>query len=126
MVSNLTKNGFAILRFNAWFALAAICGILLVNVGPFVGVCIAPGWSRAGYVVALASILLIYVGMSWHSDVSPWYVVLHPIGATLFAFAIARSAALTLAHRGVMWRDTLYPLAELRSFSREQRRWTWL
>jgi hypothetical protein len=126
MVSNLTKNGFAILRYNVWFALLALCGILLVNVGPFVGACTAPGWARSGFLVALASILLIYVGMSWHSDVSPWYVVLHPIGAILFAFAIARSAVLTLAHGGVMWRDTLYPLAELRQFSREQSRWTWL
>lgn len=126
MVSNLTKNGFAILRFNVWFALAATCGILLVNVGPFAGASVAPGWARAGFLVALASIGLIYVGMSWHSDVSPWYVILHPIGAILFAFAIARSAVLTLAQGGVMWRDTLYPLAELRKFSRQQRRWTWL
>lgn len=126
MVSNLTKNGFAILRYKVGFAAVAICGIVLVNVGPFVGAVVAPGWARSGYLVALVSMLLIYVGMSWHSDVSPRYVVLHPIGAMLFAFAIARSAVLTLAHGGVIWRGTVYPLAELRKFSREQRRWTWL
>jgi glycosyltransferase involved in cell wall biosynthesis len=126
MVRNLTKNGFAILRFNPWFAALAVCGILLVNVGPFVGAAIAPGWARAGYLIALATVAAIYVGMSWYSDISPVYVVLHPFGALLFCYALVRSAVLTLARGGVDWRGTRYSLAELRAFIREQPRWTWL
>jgi len=126
MVRNLTKNGFAILRFNRWFAALAVCGILLVNVGPFVGAAIAPGWAKAGYLLALATVAAIYVGMSWYSDVSPFYVVLHPIGALLFCYALVRSAVLTLAHGSVEWRGTRYSLAELRAFIREQPRWNWL
>jgi hypothetical protein len=64
--------------------------------------------------------------VSWHSDISPLYVVLHPIGALVFCYAMVRSAVLTLAQGGVIWRGTLYPLAELRKFSREEPRWTWL
>jgi len=125
MVQNLTKNGFAILKFNAWFALLAICSILLLNVAPFVGA-LAPGWGRLGFLAALAAIVLIYVGMSWHSDIPPAYVVLHPVGAVIFCYALARSAVLTLRHGGVAWRGTLYPLSELRKFNREQPRWSWL
>ena len=81
---------------------------------------------RAGFVTALASLALIYVGMSWRSDISPWYVGLHPIGTVLFCYAIVRSVMLTLARRGVVWRGTWYSLAELRKFSREEPRWSWL
>ncbi len=126
MVRNLTKNGFAILRFNPWFAALAVCGILLVNVGPFVGAAIATGWARAGYLIAVATVAAIYVGMSWYSEISPVYVALHPIGALLFCYALVRSAVLTLARGGVDWRGTRYSLAELRAFIREQPRWTWL
>ena len=126
MVRNLTKNGFAILRFNVWFLLLAVCGILLVNVGPYVGAMFAPGWARAGFGVALATLIAVYVGMSWHSDVPPYYVLLHPIGALLFCYALVRSAVLTLLHDGVDWRGTHYSLAELREFRREQPWWSWL
>jgi glycosyltransferase involved in cell wall biosynthesis len=126
MVRNLTKNGFAILRFNVWFALLAVCGILLANVGPFVGVMLAASWARSGFAIALATLVVIYVGMSWHSDVPPYYVVLHPIGALVFCFALIRSMVLSLANDGVDWRGTHYPLAQLREFMREQPRWNWL
>ncbi len=126
MVRNLTKNGFAILRFNPWFAMMAVCGILLVNVGPLVGAAVAPHWARAGYLVAVATLAAIYVGMSWYSDIPAYYVLLHPIGALLFCYALVRSMALTLVRGGVEWRGTRYPLGELRAFLREQPRWTWL
>ena len=126
MVRNLTKNGFAILKFNGWFAAMTVCGVLLLNVGPFVGAAMATGWARTGFVAALAAIGLIYVGMSWHSDVPPQYVVLHPVGAAVFCYALARSAVLTLRRGGVEWRGTLYSLRELRDFVRSQPRWSWL
>ena len=126
MVENLTKNGFALLRFNTWFAALAVCGVLLVNVGPFVGAGLASGWARVGFLTALVALVMVYVGMSWHSEISPRYAVLHPVGAMVFCYALVRSAVLTLAHGGVVWRGTLYPIAELRRFSREEPRWTWL
>ena len=97
MVENLTKNGFAILRFNAWFAALAVCGVLLVNVGRFVGVGLASGWARVGFLIALLAVVMVYLGMSWHSDISPLYAVLHPVGAIVFCYALVRSAVLTLA-----------------------------
>ena len=49
MVHGLTKNFFAILRFNVLFATAAVCGVLLINAGPFLGVWLVHGWARIGY-----------------------------------------------------------------------------
>jgi len=126
MVRNLTKNFFAIFDYNTAFAVLAVLGILFVNVGPFAGVWIAQGWARAGFVAALVSIMAIYGGMAMRSDISPVYVVLHPVGTILFSYAVLRSVALTLFRGGVVWRGTLYPLAELKRFSRERPRWNWL
>src|SRR5579872_491603 len=114
MVNNLTKNSFAIMSFQRWRALLSAFALAFLNLMPFVGVCLAHGWARLPYAVALASIFAIYVGMSWESDVPAYYFVLHPIGATLFVYIMLRSMILTLARGGVIWRGTFYPLEELR------------
>jgi len=46
--------------------------------------------------------------------VSPLYGLTHPIGASIFAWIIARSTVVTLARGGVVWRGTFYPIEELR------------
>jgi hypothetical protein len=114
MVNNLTKNSFAIMSFQWWRGLLSAFALAFLNLMPFVGVCLAHGWARLPYAVALASIFAIYVGMSWESDVPAYYFVLHPIGATLFVYTMLRSMILTLARGGVVWRGTFYSLEELR------------
>jgi glycosyltransferase involved in cell wall biosynthesis len=126
MVQNLTKNGFAILRFSPWFAALAVCGVLFVNVAPFVGAVLAAGWLKAAYGGAVLGVAAIYAGMSWYSEVPPWYVVLHPLGAIVFCYALVRSAVLTLRRGGVEWRRSFYSLKELREFMRKEPRWSWL
>jgi cellulose synthase/poly-beta-1,6-N-acetylglucosamine synthase-like glycosyltransferase len=114
MVNNLTKNFFAIMSFQWWRALLSAFALAFLNLMPFVGICLAHGWARLPYAVALASIFAIYVGMSWESDVPAYYFVLHPIGATLFVYIMLRSMLLTLTRGGVVWRGTFYSLQELR------------
>jgi glycosyltransferase involved in cell wall biosynthesis len=126
MVRNLTKNFFAILHYDSFFAALAVCGILAVNLGPFIGVWTAHGWALTGFIASLIAITAIYVGMSMRSEISPFYVLLHPIGTLLFTYAIVLSVVLTLARGGVIWRGTLYPLAELRKFTRGRERWSWI
>ena len=126
MVRNLTKNFFAILRFSVAFAMTAICGVVIVNLGPFVGVWLAHGWMRAGYVAALVAIGAMYVGMASKSDIPTWYFLLHPAGAIVFAFAMARSVFITLVRGGIEWRGTSYSLRELRQFEQRVQRWNWI
>ncbi len=126
MVRNLTKNFFAILHFNAAFAALAVSAIVVVNLGPFVGVWLGCGWARVGFIAALVTLSLIYFGMSRRSDIPAIYVLLHPIGTLLFSYAVVRSAVVTLARGGIVWRGTWYPLAELKEFSRQEPRRNWL
>ena len=114
IVRGLTKNFFAILRYNPVIASAAIVFMLLFNVGPFVGLAMSHGAARALYAACVLSIAGIYYGMSDRSNIPPYYVVLHPISSLLFAYSVARSMVVTLAQGGITWRGTKYPLSELR------------
>ena len=114
MVNNLTKNFFAIMSFQWWRALLSAFALAFLNLMPFFGVWLAHGWARLPYALALASILAIYVGMSWESDIPAYYFVFHPIGAAFFVYIMLRSMTLTLVRGGVEWRGTFYSLEELR------------
>jgi glycosyltransferase involved in cell wall biosynthesis len=114
MVDNLTKNFFAIMSFQWWRVLLSACALAFLNLMPFLGVGLAHGWQRLPYAVALMSMFAIYVGMSWKSDVPPYYIALHPLSTALFVYTMLRSMVLTLVRGGVVWRGTFYPLEELR------------
>src|SRR5579864_3555373 len=114
VVNNLTKNFFAVLSFQWWRTLASAFGLAFLNLAPFVGVWLAHGWERLPYAVALFSMFLIYLGMSWRSAVPPYYFLLHPVSTALFIYTLLRSMAHTLRNDGIVWRGTRYPLEELR------------
>ncbi|HET9304541.1 MAG TPA: glycosyltransferase family 2 protein [Candidatus Sulfotelmatobacter sp.] len=114
VVNNLTKNFFAVLSFQWWRTLISAFGLAFLNYGPFLGIWLAHGWARVPYAVALGSMFLIYIGMSWRSSVPPYYFLLHPVSTTLFIYTLLRSMLLTLWNDGIVWRGTKYPLEELR------------
>ena len=114
VVRNLSKNFFAVLSFQWPRALASAFGVACLNLLPFFGVLFAHGWARLPYAIALASIFLIYLGMSWKSPISPFYFVLHPVGTVLFVYTILLSMSLALSTGGITWRGTFYSLDDLK------------
>jgi len=114
IVRNLTKNLFAVLHYRWPRALGACLLLLALNVLPFLGVWLAPGWSKAGFAAAVGAIAVLYVGMYRTSRISPGYVLLHPVNSIIIAYALLRSMATTLWQGGVVWRGTKYGLVELR------------
>ena len=114
IVNNLTKNFFAVLSFQSWRTLLSAFGLAFINLGPFLGIWLAHGWARLPFAVALGSLLLIYIGMSWRSSVPPYYFLLHPVSTVLFIYTLLLSMFLTLRDDGIVWRGTKYPLEELR------------
>jgi glycosyltransferase involved in cell wall biosynthesis len=114
VVDNLTKNFFAVLSFQWWRTLISAFGLAFLNLMPFLGVWLAHGWARVPYAIALLSMFLIYLGMSWRSRVPAYYFALHPVSTALFVYTLLRSMILTLWNDGIVWRGTKYPLEELR------------
>ena len=114
VIQGVTKNMFAACHYNALFALVAMALPLIMSVLPFFGLAIATGWPRAFAGIAVAVAVLVHAAMIWSTDASPLYGLTHPLGAVLFSWMLARSAIATLVRGGVVWRDTFYPLEELR------------
>jgi hypothetical protein len=114
IVNNLTKNFFAVLSFQSWRTVLSAFGLVFINLGPFVGIWFAHGWEKLPFGIALLSLFLIYIGMSWRSSVPAYYILLHPFSTILFTYTLLRSMFLTLRNDGIVWRGTKYPLEELR------------
>jgi hypothetical protein len=114
IVNNLTKNFFAVLSFQSWRTLLSAVALAFVNLGPFLGIWLAHGWARLPYAIALGSVFLIYLGLSWRSSVPPYYFFLHPVSTAMFTYTLLRSMFLTLWNDGIVWRGTKYSLEELR------------
>ncbi len=114
VIRGVTKNLFAAMHFNIFFALAAALGQILLCVVPWFGVIFATGWARLFAALALAALLTIH-GVSLRAvRKSPLYVITQPFGAAFFSWMILRSAIVTLWRGGVNWRGTFYSLAELK------------
>jgi glycosyltransferase involved in cell wall biosynthesis len=114
VVNNLTKNFFAVLSFQWPRTVISAVGLAFLNFMPFLGVWLAHGWERLPYAIALASMFLIYLGMSWRSGVPAYYFLLHPVSTALFIYTLLRSMFHALWNDGIIWRGTKYPLEELR------------
>jgi GT2 family glycosyltransferase len=112
IVNGLTKNLFAFFSFRSLLLLGAAAWFTLVCFGPLVLLAI-PGTRIAGD-LALVGVAGLYVLSSRTSQISPWSAAAFPLGAALFVYSMLRSMLITLAHGGVTWRGTFYPLAALR------------
>jgi hypothetical protein len=64
----------------------------------------------------LLSTFLLYAYRAKHfgNEKPCWYAMLHPIGICILIYAMLRSASTTLAGGGIEWRETRYPLKELK------------
>ena len=73
--------------------------------------------SGPDWLLGLASVL-IAAGLQGRSaresEISMLYGLTHPLGTVIFCYILARSMVVTLWRGGVLWRDTFYPLEQLR------------
>jgi glycosyltransferase involved in cell wall biosynthesis len=120
IVRNLTKNLFAALHYRWPRAVGACLMLVILNVVPFLGLWLAPGWSKAGFAAAVGAIAVLYAGMYRTSRISPAYVLLHPVNSLIIAYTLLHSTTATLWHGGVVWRGTKYSLQELRRSSEDR------
>jgi glycosyltransferase involved in cell wall biosynthesis len=114
LVRGVEKNFFAGAQFKVGVAAAQIFGLLFMNVLPCIGLLFGHGWIRALAAVSVLIAVCFHLGVDLVMRVSPFYCLTLPLGATIFAYMVLRSTIITLRQGGIVWRDTFYPLEELR------------
>jgi hypothetical protein len=113
-VRGVEKNFFAGAQFSLGLAGAQIFALLAMNVVPFAGLFLGHGWIRAFAAIAVLIALCFHLGVDVVMQISPLYCLTLPVGAAVFAYMVLRSTVITLRQGGIIWRDTFYPLDELR------------
>lgn len=113
ILRNLTKNAFAVFRFQLALILAACFGMMLAFLLPLLG-WFGPVECRVASGIVALMIFLIYRFHRGLNDFRWWSFLTFPIAGSLFIYAVLRSTVVTLWRGGVVWRGTFYPLRELR------------
>jgi glycosyltransferase involved in cell wall biosynthesis len=111
---NLTKNMFSLLQFRWGKSIGALLLLLALNFLPLAGVIWAPRWAKIPYLIALACIGAIHIGMSRRTEVPWWTFAFYPVSAVMMAVTLVRSMLHSARNHGVVWRGTHYSLEELR------------
>jgi len=114
LVRGVTKNFFAGVGYSVPLVAVAVVALLLMNVAPIFGVFFGQGWTRIFAVAAFVIALCFHTGVDIGMRVSPSYAFTHPLGALLFSYMLLRSTVVTLKQGGIIWRDTFYPLDDLK------------
>ena len=114
LVRGVTKNFFAGVGYSVPLVAIAVVALLLMNVAPIFGVFFGQGWTRVFAVAAFVIALCFHTGVDIGMRVSPFYAFTHPLGALLFSYMLIRSTVVTLKQGGIIWRDTFYPLEDLK------------
>jgi glycosyltransferase involved in cell wall biosynthesis len=114
LIRGVTKNFFAGFGYNMGFVAVGILGLLLLNIAPLFGLMFGHGWVRILAAISLVIALGFYGGAAASMRVSPLYALTYPLGSILLSYMLLRSAVVTLKQGGIVWRDTFYPLDELK------------
>jgi hypothetical protein len=114
MVDGLMKNAFAGVSYSVPMLVGATAGLLLTTVWPFIALAIATGAVRALAAGACILVVLTFCMAARAMGGRTIYVVAYPLAALLFVYVMWRSALLALIRGSITWRDTAYPLSDLR------------
>ncbi len=114
LIRGVTKNFFAGAGYKIGIVALGIAGLFLIDVAPFLGVFLGHGWIRMFAAIAVVIALSFHAAVASTMRVSPLYALTHPLGAVLLGYMLLRSTIMTLKQGGIVWRDTFYPLDELK------------
>ncbi|HVH59993.1 MAG TPA: hypothetical protein VM709_06655, partial [Candidatus Sulfotelmatobacter sp.] len=114
LVRGVTKNFFAGAGYDLRLVALEVAALLAMDILPFAGAFFGHGWIFGTSAVAIAIALGFHAGVASVMRVSPLYALTHPLGALLFCYMLVRSTVVTLWQGGIVWRDTFYPLDDLK------------
>lgn len=115
LIVGLEKNTFAGVEYSVSVTVGATAGMLLFFVWPFGAFLVTSGASQMLYLAVAGLEWWLCWNMAASMKLRRSCAFGFPLVVLLFVYIIWRSMWLTLKNRGIRWRDTHYPLAELRA-----------
>jgi hypothetical protein len=114
IIRGISKSAFAACDYRVGLMAGGVLANLVLHISRFVAVLFAPGIPRALAAAAVLSIFVLHGRGLIGVRVSPLYAAVYPLGAAVFCYILLHSMIVTLWRGGIFWRDTFYPLDELR------------
>ncbi len=115
LVRALEKNAYSGSDYNIPLTVATSLLSLLWNVWPFVAVFVLSGPARWIYLAVCLGLWTMAFGCSRTLRTPASCALAFPIGVLMFVYILMRTMLLNHYQGGIQWRDTHYPLAELRA-----------
>jgi hypothetical protein len=115
-IRGLEKNAFAGgANYSVPLTLGSVALIAVTLALPYAAIWLARGPARwlLAATIGVQAVSFIYTNHVLRRPAVRYFPAF-PLAALLFCYAILRSMALALRHGGIRWRETFYPLAELR------------
>ena len=114
VIRGLEKNSFAALHYSLGELIRSTLLLLVVFCTPYAGFFFWQQPAAWGYLSSVALLHLTYGYLAARSGTGLRIAPVLPAMFLTFIFVLWRSAIITLKQGGVRWRDTFYPLEELR------------
>ncbi len=114
-IHGMEKNSFAFLDYSIMKTVVSVIIVTLIFLWPPLALFLTPDngpWFNLG-----SSLIVFYLHLmaARKMEIGWYYGLLYPLGMFMILVAIVNSMVMTLLRNGVIWRDTLYPLSELRN-----------
>jgi len=115
IIHSISKSAFAACDYRISRLIGGLLATFIIYALPFVALIFTTGILRGMAAIAVACILTLHGKGLLAVRVSPFYAATHPLGAIMLCYILLHSMTVTLWRGGVIWRDTFYPLDELRN-----------
>ena len=120
-IKGFEKNAFASMDFNLAMGAFALFGIFITTILPTLTLLFFPLIDKFIAVGILAVLAFILHEAKRNTKIEEAYVFLLPMSGMLLATSIANSIYATLKSGGIAWRDTFYPISQLKKHISERR-----
>ncbi len=115
LVRGLEKNMFAGVDYRISLSIAGGLTQLMLGVAPLAAVPFVSGPSRLVLAAQILFSATIFTIMAARARVPRAAGLLYPVASLLFVAILWRTMILNLAHGGLQWRGTFYPLRQLKA-----------
>lgn len=113
-INGLMKNSFSVVEYNSLLMLAGVFFYIILGLGPLAALVLGEGPLRWLGGVAVGWQVLVHAIVAREAHLPLRAVLLYPLIYLLFAWILLRALVLNLRQGGIYWRETFYPLSELR------------